>query len=68
MTCELCLFFIAPGFLMRVPIPRGAGFALAWLQAYLRHFPLFGACVGRWAASVFRLALPPRPSSSGDIA
>lgn len=68
MTRELRLFFIAPQFLRRVPVPRGVGFALAWLQTCLHHFPLVGACGGTWAAQVFWVALPPRPSSSGGIA
>jgi adenosylcobinamide-GDP ribazoletransferase len=54
---ELRLACVALQFLTRVPVPRWVGFDPAWLQACLRHFPLVGAAVGAWAATVLWAAL-----------
>jgi len=52
---ELRLFLVALQFLTRVPVPHGADFQPAWLNASVRHFPLVGACVGGVAALVLGL-------------
>ncbi len=59
---EARLVCIALQFLTRVPVPRAVGYAPAWLQASLRHFPLVGAFVGAWAAAVLWTALQVWPA------
>jgi adenosylcobinamide-GDP ribazoletransferase len=52
---EIELFWIAVQFLTRVPVPRWVGFSPDWLTTCVRHFPLVGAGIGLFGATVLWL-------------
>lgn len=53
---ELRLFWLAMQFLTRVPVPAWVGWQPEWMPASMRHFPLVGALVGLFGATVLALA------------
>lgn len=53
---ELRLFLTALQFLTRVPVPARVGFDPDWLNRCIRHFPLVGALVGAFGATVLAVA------------
>lgn len=71
---ELRLVFVALQFLTRVPVPHWVGrdgWDAGWLNRAVRHFPLVGAAVGGFGATVALAALalwPPPVAAALSVA